>query len=107
MRKIGTVYSEKIGLAVRGLQMGLTHTLLLYHTYTQARDAHTPLLTLPQTLSPPLHFIYSERFLWGVHLSELFSSHLCHISLSLPGCLFATPPLDSHAGSAWNKRDKY
>lgn len=54
-------------------------------------DAHTHIQKKKK--KSVMHFIYNQVvFLWGMHLSELFSSDFCHISLSVPSWPLSTLP---------------
>lgn len=66
-----------------------------YCTHIYRSKTHTFTFTYPPLpdlfLShSAMHFIYGTVFLWGIHLSKLFSSHSCHISLSVPSWSFST-----------------
>lgn len=108
MRKTGTytVYSEKTRLAQKESRWVNTHIL---YTHIQKLETHVA-PPFPRFISPfshsAMHFIYNKLFLWGIHLSELFSLHFCHIALSAPSWSFS-PFLYLKAKSSQNKTNKY
>lgn len=78
-------------VGIKGVQMGeYTHAV---HTYSEARDTCGTPHPTPSLSHSAMHFIYNKVFLWGIHLSELFSSHFCHIHLSVPSWSFSTFPV--------------
>lgn len=98
--------------------MGAHAHMLVLYTHIQKQETQGSPPAPPTATTTPdslllshnaMHFIYNEVFLRGIHLSELFSSHFCHISLSVPiaGPFPPPPPADLKAKSSWNKRNKY
>lgn len=85
---------RKDSAGINGVQMDARAHMLVLYTHIQKQETHTapPPVNSLLLSHNAMHFIYNKVFLWGIHLSKLFSSHFCHISLSVPSWPLFYPP---------------